>query len=71
MPYATTPPKPDDVFNQKIIYLCQQPGCGADISEFPAAEKQVAPKYCKNCQSKENRAEVQKSWDEITKKVLH
>jgi hypothetical protein len=67
MAYATTPAKPDDTFNAKFIYLCQQPGCGADISEFPAAEKNPAPKHCKFCQSKENREIIQKGWDELQK----
>jgi hypothetical protein len=61
----STPPKADDVFNQKVIYLCTQKGCGAQISEFPAAEKNPAPKYCKLCQSKERREEIQKGWDAI------
>ena len=65
MAYASTPPKPDLAFNEKYIYLCQQMGCGEDISLFPAGEKNPAPKYCKKCQSKETRAEIQKSWDEI------
>ena len=59
----STPPKADEAFNNKVIYLCTQKGCGADISEFPAAEKQVAPKYCKGCQNKDRREEIQKEWD--------
>lgn len=51
----TTPPKPDIAFNEKYIYVCQTPGCGMDISLFPAAEKNPAPVHCKFCQSKENR----------------
>lgn len=64
MPYLSTPPKPDDVFNQKVIYLCQQRGCGAQISEFPAAEKNTAPKYCKNCQNKETRKEIEAEYQQ-------
>lgn len=45
MAYASTPPKADDIMNPKFIYLCQQKVCGADISLFPAAEKNPAPKH--------------------------
>lgn len=61
--YAKPVVKPDDVFNQKVIYLCQTKGCGADISEFPAAEKNPAPKHCKDCQSKATREEIEKDFN--------
>jgi len=65
MAYHSVAPKADEVFNEKTIYICQQMGCGEDISEFPAAPKNPAPKYCKKCQNKTVREEIQKSWDEI------
>ncbi|HEY5234711.1 MAG TPA: hypothetical protein VIJ14_00925 [Rhabdochlamydiaceae bacterium] len=60
--YGAQPPKADEVWNQKVIYLCQQKGCGADISLFPAAEKTPAPKHCAYCQIKENRAKIEEDW---------
>lgn len=58
--YAKTPPKPDEIFNPKFIYLCQTKGCGADISEFPAGEKNPPPKWCKDCQTKSVREQIEK-----------
>lgn len=65
MAYATTPPKPDTTFNEKYIYLCQTPGCGEDISQFPAGEKNPAPVHCKLCQNKETRKAIEASWNEV------
>lgn len=59
--------KADDVFNQKVIYLCQTLGCGAVISEFPAAEKNPAPKHCKNCQDIKVRKEIEANYMQINK----
>ncbi len=50
--------KPDEITNPKFIYICQTPGCGLDISEFPAAEKNPAPVKCKQCQNKETRQAI-------------
>lgn len=59
----TTPPKPDDVFNQKVIYLCQTRGCGGQISDFPAAEKNPPPKKCKLCMNKATKEEIEQEFD--------
>lgn len=53
--YTKVDVKPDDAFNPKVIYLCQTLGCGCQISEFPAAEKNPAPKRCDFCKTKANR----------------
>lgn len=67
MAYGKVTVKADDIFNPKIIYICQTPGCGADISEFPAAEKSIAPKHCKVCQNPLARKEIQQEHEAITK----
>ena len=61
--YAKPVIKPDEVFNPKVIYICQTRGCGEDISEFPAAEKNPAPKHCKNCQDKGTRTTIEQLFD--------
>lgn len=60
MAYAQVQVKPEEVFNLKYFYLCTTKGCGAVINpEYPVAEKKPSPKYCKDCQSKENRLAVE------------
>ena len=61
--------RPDEIFNPKFIYVCQTRGCGFDISEFPAAEKNPAPKWCKYCQNKEIRQSIEQEYDQRTAKV--
>jgi hypothetical protein len=63
MPYLTTPPKADEIWNQKVIYLCQTRGCGGQISPFPAAEKNPAPKKCPLCMDKATREAIEKEYD--------
>ena len=65
MAYGALPPKADEVWNQKVIYLCQVRGCGGQISEFPAAEKTPAPKKCPLCMNKETREAIEAEYDRI------
>lgn len=41
--------------------ICQTKGCGART--FYAIEPKVCPKYCKDCQKKEVREEIEKEYD--------
>ena len=60
--------KGDDAFNMKFYYLCQTRGCGAVINpEYPVAEKNPSPKWCKDCQSKVVRDEIVEQFDVLQK----
>jgi hypothetical protein len=61
--YGAQPPKADEVWNQKVIYLCQTRGCELQISEFPAAEKHPAPRKCKLCQNATTREAIENEYD--------
>jgi len=64
MPYVQTPPKPDNPAENKFFYLCQVRGCGEVINPaYPAAEKNPSPKWCRNCQIKENRVAIEREFD--------
>ena len=63
MAYQQVVVKNDEAFNPKIIYICTVRGCGADVSEFPAAEKHPAPRKCKLCQNATTREEIENEYD--------
>lgn len=64
MPYISTPPKPDNPAENKFFFLCQTRGCGEVINPaFPTADKNPSPKWCKNCQVKENRVAIEREFD--------
>jgi hypothetical protein len=56
MSYPQQTVKADNPAENKFFYWCQTPGCGAVINpEFPIAEKNPSPKWCKDCQIKATR----------------
>lgn len=68
MAYQSTPPKPDNPAENKFFYWCQTRGCGAVINpDFPTAEKNPSPKWCKDCQSKSVREEIEAENDKLVK----
>jgi hypothetical protein len=70
MTYASTPIKPDNPAENKFFFLCQTKGCEAVINpEFPVSEKNPSPKWCRDCQSKEVRAEIGKNYAERIPKI--
>ena len=68
MAYAQVQVKADDITNPKFLYICTVRGCGADISLFPAAEKNPAPKKCSNCMDKTTREAIEAEYDSRTQK---
>ena len=68
MAYGVQAPKADEVWNQKVIYLCQTRGCGGQISEFPAAEKNPAPQKCKLCMDKATKQAIEAEYDSRAQK---
>lgn len=69
MAYQQVVVKNDEAFNPKIIYICTVRGCGADVSEFPAAEKTPAPKKCPLCMNKETREAIEAEYDSRAQKI--
>jgi hypothetical protein len=64
MSYPQAAPKADNPSENKFFYWCQTRGCGAVINpEFPVAEKNPSPKYCKDCQNVETRRAIEREFD--------
>jgi hypothetical protein len=71
MAYPQAAPKADNPSENKFFYWCQTIGCGAVINpEFPIAERNPSPKYCRDCQSAETRRAIQQEFDERNSKLL-
>jgi hypothetical protein len=49
--------------NPKFLYICTTRGCGNQISEFPAAEKNPAPQKCKWCMDKTVKQAIEAEYD--------
>lgn len=54
----------DEAFNEKVIYLCQVPGCGLDINEFPISPKDPAPRWCRFHGTPASRRETEQEFNE-------
>jgi hypothetical protein len=68
MAHPQTQVKPDSPAENKFFYWCQTHGCSAVINpEFPVAEKNPSPKYCKDCQSAETRRVIEREHDQLVK----
>jgi hypothetical protein len=64
MPPLKAPVRPDNPAENKFFFLCQTPGCGDVINPaFPVAERNPSPKWCKDCQVKDNRIAIMAEWN--------
>ena len=68
MSYHQVQVKGDEAMNMRFFYLCQTKGCGDVINwEYPVAEKNPSPKWCKNCQTKQGRDLITNEYNAIQK----